>query len=305
MNALVLSGGANKGCYEAGAIEVVLKNGFVPDGIYGVSVGSLNALFLADRAGRAILAGKSPDWPAIGSELVQFWQQKITGPSSFIIERSWLAIGWAAIIGKFNGLLDTSPLRKLIDSEFTVQNIAACPARMTMGTVNVWSALYEDVDKTTKPLFDYAMGSAAEPVYMPGAIINGEPYFDGGLRNIAPFSKPIADGATTIIAAVCQPKNIGRSEIKIGDPIALIERSTDILTSQIINNDIDMAESINQSIKLSLAVGHQFAPGHILYGKRHVDIKVIRPAADLPISMTTFSSADVQRLIAMGQTDAQ
>ena len=51
MNTLVLSGGANKGCYEAGAIEVILKNGFVPDGIYGMSVGSLNALFLKRREG--------------------------------------------------------------------------------------------------------------------------------------------------------------------------------------------------------------------------------------------------------------
>lgn len=37
MNTLVLSGGANKGCYEAGAVEVILKSGFVRVGIDGIS----------------------------------------------------------------------------------------------------------------------------------------------------------------------------------------------------------------------------------------------------------------------------
>lgn len=41
---------ASKGCPEAGAVEVTLRSGFVPDGINGVSAGSVNALFLADRA---------------------------------------------------------------------------------------------------------------------------------------------------------------------------------------------------------------------------------------------------------------
>jgi len=306
MNALVLSGGANKGCYEAGAIEIILKYGFVPDGIYGVSVGSLNAMFLADRAGQAIRARGKPDWPQIGNDLVAFWQKNVTGPGSFITQRWWLAIGWAVLTGKFNGLLDTAPLRKLIESNFSIANIDAWRTRgkFSMGVVNVWNALYSDIEDSTPDLFEYAMGSAAEPVFMPGAIINGEPYFDGGLRNIAPFKKPIVDGATKIVAVVCQPHDITRTEIKVGDPLALIERSTDILTSEIINNDIDMAEKINRSLALSHSAGHEIAPGHILHGKHRVEVKVVRPDAELPIALTTFGPADVQKLIDMGRAKA-
>jgi len=52
MKALVLGGGSIKGSFQAGAIDALLKAGFKPFKIFGVSVGSLNGVFLADRAGR-------------------------------------------------------------------------------------------------------------------------------------------------------------------------------------------------------------------------------------------------------------
>lgn len=53
MKAFVLSGGSIKGAFQAGVITDLLTSGsFMPDAIYGTSVGSLNGAFLADRAGR-------------------------------------------------------------------------------------------------------------------------------------------------------------------------------------------------------------------------------------------------------------
>ncbi len=306
MYALVLSGGTNKGCYEAGAIEVVFNKGFVPDGLYGISVGSLNALFLADRAGRVLLAGKNPDWPAIGSELVAFWQQKITAPSSFIKERGKLAILWAILTKKFNGLTDTSPLRALIESSFAIPNVDAWRTRgkFSMGVTNVWSALFSNIEQSTPDLFGYAMGSSALPLFMPASVVNGVPYFDGSLRSIAPFKKPIADGADYIIAAVCQPHDIDQTNIAYQDAVTLAGRSIDIVMSQIINDDIDMAQKINSSLALSQAAGFVPMEGHILHGKRIVDLKVIRPDTDLPIALTSFGPADIQKLIDLGRAKA-
>ena len=79
--ALVLSGGSIKGAFQAGAIREVLESGFVPDGIYGTSVGALNGGFLAERAGRAIKQGQEPDWQDIGHELEEFWLNKLQSPS--------------------------------------------------------------------------------------------------------------------------------------------------------------------------------------------------------------------------------
>jgi NTE family protein len=57
MKALVLGGGSMKGAFQVGVIQAVLENGFQPEMIYGISVGALNATFLANEAGRQ-MAGK-------------------------------------------------------------------------------------------------------------------------------------------------------------------------------------------------------------------------------------------------------
>ena len=43
MRAFVLSGGANYGAQQVGALEVLLEQGFQPDMVMGVSAGGLNA----------------------------------------------------------------------------------------------------------------------------------------------------------------------------------------------------------------------------------------------------------------------
>ena len=50
--ALVLSGGSIKGAFQAGAIQQVLNEGFQPDIIHGISVGSLNGSFLVNETGK-------------------------------------------------------------------------------------------------------------------------------------------------------------------------------------------------------------------------------------------------------------
>src|SRR5262249_36569517 len=103
--ALVLGGGSIKGAYQAGVIGALLKNGFKPDHIYGISVGSLNAAFLAERAfflgktkaeyyaevhhsasAKPVHAGENVDWAFIGDELTAFWTDRITAPAALVKE---------------------------------------------------------------------------------------------------------------------------------------------------------------------------------------------------------------------------
>ena len=63
MRAIVCSGGANRGAAQAGALEVLLSAGVVPDLFVGTSVGAINAAFMA--------ADPSPD-RARG--LVEIWK---------------------------------------------------------------------------------------------------------------------------------------------------------------------------------------------------------------------------------------
>src|SRR5262252_5279984 len=93
--ALILGGGSIKGAYQAGVIDTLFTNGFKPDYLYGISAGSINAAFLADRAfflgkkkgeyfeairpNRPVQAqNEIVDWPFIGQELVSFWTETVT-----------------------------------------------------------------------------------------------------------------------------------------------------------------------------------------------------------------------------------
>ena len=77
--ALVLSGGSIKGAFQAGALEIVLGQR-APAFISGISVGSLNTVWLANEAGAAARRQQSVDWAKLGRGLASFWQERVTRP---------------------------------------------------------------------------------------------------------------------------------------------------------------------------------------------------------------------------------
>lgn len=76
MKALVLGSGAIKGEWEAGAIQLVMENGFQPDIVIGVSVGAINSAFLVSQY--------ENDWEKAATTLVNFWQENICSPKDVI-----------------------------------------------------------------------------------------------------------------------------------------------------------------------------------------------------------------------------
>ena len=53
--ALVLEGGAKRGIYTAGVLDVLLENGLIADGVVGVSAGAIHGCSYASmQAGRSI-----------------------------------------------------------------------------------------------------------------------------------------------------------------------------------------------------------------------------------------------------------
>lgn len=80
VRALVLGGGSLKGAFQAGAVTALFESGFVPDTLYGISVGSLNATFLANEAARQQAETGQVDWEKVGKHLIEFWIRNITKP---------------------------------------------------------------------------------------------------------------------------------------------------------------------------------------------------------------------------------
>jgi NTE family protein len=114
MKALVLGGGSMKGAFQVGVIQAVLENGFQPEMIYGISVGALNATFLANEAGRQAQENNEIQWPLAGRKLLEFWIKNITAPQDISMLRSRVMLGMNTLMSRFDGIVDPLPLHQLI-----------------------------------------------------------------------------------------------------------------------------------------------------------------------------------------------
>jgi NTE family protein len=245
--ALVLSGGSIKGAFQAGAIAHVLTK-FDPQIIVGTSVGSLNGGFLADRAGRATGSGQI-DWPSIGTDLENFWRDRITAFSCIGRKRSLLSIAFS-FSKRFNGLLDMAPLRKLVHDELSAENLRRSPVAFEACAVNLATGNANYADSRSMDILEYIIASTAIPLIMPITMIGSEPFWDGGIREVAPLRKAIKMGATKIICIACDATSPGGVAIPAGRApfMTLAGRLMEIVVSEILNNDIENCTKLNQYV---------------------------------------------------------
>jgi NTE family protein len=303
--ALVLSGGSIKGAFQAGAIKAVIDKGFFPDFMYGISVGSLNSTFINNEAGKQRVPFDKLDWNKIKGNLIDFWLQNINKPADLVKKRSFFGLFLAMVQGKFNGLVDTIPLRNLIHKVVDMENILQSPLKHQVGAVNITEGeiIYAD-SKTTPDFLDYVLASTAMPIIMPGVLVGNNPskvFFDGGIRNVAPLKNSIKNGATSIVCILCQPEKVGVENFNYKSFPKLTERMTDIMVNQIETTDLDYAGMIN---KLVPEDGTPALVGP-LAGKRKIKITVIRPKELINIDVRSFTKEDISAMINLGYQTAQ
>ncbi|MEX0802559.1 MAG: patatin-like phospholipase family protein [Pirellulales bacterium] len=299
MNALVLSGGSVKGAFQAGALPVVFSKGYVPEYIWGVSIGALNGAFLVDRAGRAASTGLTPNWHHIGDDLKTFWQTNVTKPDDLVTKRIFPLV--PSLWGSFNGLLDTTKLQTLVRRTLDEKYLVQSPCGYAAGVVDLIEGSYFNADLTTAKLLDHIIASTSIPVTMP-LVKQGTTWLaDGGVRDIAPLRHAIDADASRIVVIACQAKKLEAKTFNPGNPVALLERVIEILTDEILQNDLTTLEWINLHCPKS---GTPVASGPFK-GKRYIPTTVIRPEKNLVIDITKFTSADISQLIKEGEAAAK
>jgi NTE family protein len=298
--ALVLSGGSIKGAFQAGAIDRLLSDGFAPDAAYGISVGSLNAAFLADRAARQVAKGNRIDWPEVGRDLVQFWLTQVNGPEAILKKHNAVSLAWQVLWKKFNGLTNTDRLRELVRNSISRIHIGNSPLALGIGTVNVVNGDLVLATNNTDNILDYVIASAAIPIIMPSVDINKQVLVDGGVRDVAPLKFGIDSGATEICCIVCQSEQLDAIGINFRDALPFAERVMEIITNELVNNDLAYAELVNQHTPPdgTPAESGPFA------GKRRLDIRVIRPERPISVALNSFTPDDINRMIDLGRAAA-
>ena len=206
--ALVLSGGGVKGAFEAGAIyHLVVQRGCDFGEFSGVSVGALNAVFMA-QAQEASDGDQSHANLVDQSEvLVSLWQS-LRSSHDFARNRPLATLRFG-LFG-LDSLVDFTPLRHLEDNNISPKKLKqGRPVRV--GVVSFDDGQYHEI--LSKPwlsterkvnFLDYLYASSIPPVLgrlprIAGDDSASEPnqFADGGLRRITPVNSYFVECNTT------------------------------------------------------------------------------------------------------------
>ena len=286
--ALVLGGGSLKGAFQAGAVMALFESGFVPNQLYGISVGSLNATFLANEAARQQAETGQVDWVKVGKYLIEFWIRNITKPGDVAVIRSRFRMGYNTLMSRFNGLLDNSPIQNLIRQNVDLEALKTGPVSLKVGAVDIIEGDMRYADAHDPHFLDYIFASSSLPFLMAAVQIGGDhrrAFLDGGLREVAPLRVAIEDGAVEIACVACHSKRIYNEKFNYHNLLNLADRVKDITVNQLVNNDIAWAE--------------RFAEREQLHG-RHLHLTIIRPTDPLTLNLMKFTSEDIGRVIVQG-----
>jgi NTE family protein len=203
MNAIVMSGAANFGAMQAGALEVILGRGFHPELVVGSSAGALNAIYLA--------ADPTPERVTL---LQEMW--RAAGPDQVGVPKPFIAL--RRLVQQKDGLIDSTRLASFLTERLPagIETFAelealsgiktyACAVELETGAMRVFG------DQGTDRLVDGAMASSAVPPYFPPWKVEKRRYLDGGIYAKLPLCVAIERGATQIVALdVSYP--MGRAE---------------------------------------------------------------------------------------------
>ncbi|QIP16769.1 patatin [Spirosoma aureum] len=288
IKALVLGGGSLKGAFQAGAVMALFESGFVPDQLYGISVGSLNATFIANETARQYAESGHIDWEKVGKYLIEFWIRNITKPDDVAVIRSRFRLGYNTLIRRFDGLLDNSPIKNLIRSHVDLDAIRKGPLKIKVGAVDIIEGDMRYADAQDPDFLEYVYASSSLPFLMPAVQIGGDhrrAFLDGGLREVAPLRVAIEDGATDIACVACHARKIYNEKFNYRNLLNLMDRVKDITVNQLVNNDIAWAE--------------RFADREKLDGRK-LQLTIIRPTEPLYLNMMKFTSDDIGRMIVSG-----
>ena len=353
--ALVVSGGTARGAYAAGLLQALFArfpelSGRI-DIFSGTSTGALIvpmlALWSLDPVRHAGLLDL----------IVRHYQVASTEvfrdePKSLL----WSSVRWllglflgpaearmVAMLGEVGAVLDPSPLKRTIETEFTdarleelfgardrVQCIVNCVS-LQRGSVVTFSSA--DPKMTCARFRDAIYASCIQPVFMPVATVTDaegktEEYLDGGIRDVVPFYSAWRAGATRAVALSLYPDDpssratsehfAGRAQL-----LALAKRVVvDLLDGEVGDDDVLQARylsTIGKAVGLAKRLGasteemSELLSGLDAEERAHFEgptvfdhLLVHRPAPDVPLVEAFRWDADGMRAsIEAGQAVAK
>lgn len=304
--ALVLSGGGARGAYQAGALAGLVEIGcLAPDrsniGLFvGSSAGAINVGLLAATADRCAegVARLVDVWRGLTAERV--FRTDVVSLGS--IGLRWVRdLTFGGLVGRVTGkaLLDTAPLRHLIEQEFQGGRIAANLASGALRGVAVaatdlysgsgvlfvegaddlplWTRTHWSIERAVLGV-DHFMASSAIPVFFPSVEMGSRHFADGCIRNTAPLAPAIQLGADRIVAIGVRGAPAPSLDDGRRRPTPTIAQVAGVLLDAVlidaIEADIEHSTRVNSSV---IRWGGGDVPGDF----REIDVLWLRPSKSI------------------------
>ena len=185
MTGLVLEGGTFRGTFSAGFMDALIEENIEFPYIVGVSAGISNAAsYVSKQFGRNL-------------EIFKKYRndKRYVGAGNYMRCKSYFGLDF---------VYDEIP-NKLVP--FDYEEYHKYKGRFLVGVTNAETGKFEcfdgirDTDK-----WQYLRASCAIPGYFPPIMINGKPYFDGGLASPICVKQALKDGCTKTVIILTQPK---------------------------------------------------------------------------------------------------
>lgn len=204
--ALVLSGGGSRGAYECGAWQALRELNIRLDGVYGTSIGALNAALVAQGDFDTALEL----WENIRMDQIVSLEEGEELSVEKMVHRKRDLIPFLMENAK-NFLMDVTPLENLMRRTIDEGRVRASGMELGMMITRVPSLSPFEMRLRDIPqgrLHDYILASAACFPIFPLQQIDGERYMDGGYADNMPIAMAIGDGAEEIIAVDIHPQPV-------------------------------------------------------------------------------------------------
>jgi NTE family protein len=188
LTALVLAGGGTRGATQVGMLEVLAENGFVPDRIYGASVGAINAAAFAGDPTVAGVERMANIWRGITGDDI-YPSRFVHGPWQYLQQRE--------------SIHPNSGLRKIIEAGITFDRLEDSTIPFEVVATSITDGRERWL--MSGPAVEAILASAAVPAIFPPVEIDGDRLVDGGVVDNVPISRAIDAGATRIFVLLCGP----------------------------------------------------------------------------------------------------
>lgn len=191
---LLLEGGAMRGMYTAGVIDVLLENNIKVDCIMGVSAGALFGVnYKSRQKGRAFRFN-----------LKYIKDKRYMGMYSLITTRNILNQEFC-----FKDIPDTLDDFNYASFKRTKEDFYAVVTNMKTG-----QAEYIKIDDLKKDI-EYLRASGSMPFVSKPVEINGNQYLDGGIADAIPIKKMLSMGMDKIIVVLTRPAEYRKKKMNM------------------------------------------------------------------------------------------